>query len=74
MRKARIGGIDVELVTEAEAEAVDVVVCGEASFFADDVRTVCGSCGATVFHRPHVPVRPPKLCLACFLAMIGPKH
>jgi hypothetical protein len=74
MRTVRIGGVDVELVTAAEAEAADVVVCGETSYFADDVRTVCSSCRATVFHRPHVPARPPRLCLACFLAMVGPKQ
>jgi hypothetical protein len=74
MTKIRIGGVEIDLVSEADAEQATVVVCSPVSYFTDDVRTVCGSCGETVFHRPFVPTRPPKMCAPCFLAMIGPKQ
>ena len=52
------------------AEALDAVICirdeGPA-YFADDVRTTCAGCGTRIRHRPHVPVRPKKLCPACGL-------
>ncbi len=55
----------VTVGTEEECEAVDYVVCGPASCFPDDVATTCSNCGEPIFHRPHVPTRPKKICLPC---------
>ena len=50
------------------AETVDAVLCiadeGPA-YFPDDVHTTCADCGTPIRHRPHVPRRPKKVCLAC---------
>ena len=50
------------------AEAVALVLCipdeGPA-YFPDDVHTTCADCGTPIRHRPHVPRRPKKVCLAC---------
>ena len=50
------------------AEAVDLVLCVPdegPTYFPDDVHTTCADCGTPIRHRPHVPRRPKKVCLAC---------
>lgn len=69
-----IDGIPGTVVSEAECEAADYVVCGPTSHFADDVHTTCSSCDAAIVHRPYAPLRPPKICVECFIAIVGPKH
>ena len=56
------------------ADEADAVICirdeGRA-YFADDVHTTCADCGTPIRHRPHVPVRPKKVCPACGLRAEG---
>ena len=50
------------------AETVDAVVCVPdegPTYFPDDVHTTCADCGTPIRHRPSVPRRPKKVCLAC---------
>lgn len=66
--KLRIAGLDVEVVSTAEAERASVTVCVPWSWksdFADDMRSACVACGVDVRHRPYAPVKPPKVCLSC---------
>lgn len=72
--KVILNGLNVEVVTEAAAERATVVVCGPISYFADDVHSHCSSCGTAIVHRPSVPLLPPKICVECALAMVGPKQ
>jgi hypothetical protein len=60
-----IDGHRVDVVEDAEAEHCHFVMCGPASFFPDDVHTLCAFCGAGIVHRPYVPAKPPKICIAC---------
>lgn len=67
-RKVKIGGHDVTIVSDEEAEKVDYVVCMPAdtlSPFRDNVRANCWACGKPIIHRPHVPKKPPKICVDC---------
>ena len=66
--KIEIAGVPATVVTDAEAEKADFVVCcrvGTPSVFDDDVAGTCADCGHAIFHRPHVPMTPPKICLDC---------
>lgn len=62
----------VKVVSDAEAEQCDMVVCmpnGGPRYFDDDIDTVCAKCGTPIHHRPHVPKTPPKVCIDCALIM-----
>lgn len=57
--------------TPAQLEHADSVVCvpdDAPNLFPDDVHTTCADCGVGIHHRPWMPARPPKVCLACGLA------
>jgi hypothetical protein len=58
----------IQVVSDEEAEQADMVICLPDSgprYFADDVRATCAICGIPIRHRPHVPKRPPKVCINC---------
>ena len=60
--------IPVEIVSSEEAEAADFVVCCPAEWptpFSDNPAGACSDCGRAIQFRPHVPKRPPKICIAC---------
>jgi hypothetical protein len=64
----------VQIVSDEEAENVDMVVCLPDSgprYFDDDVTTSCAWCGIPIRHRPYVPKRPPKVCIHCASASTG---
>jgi ribosomal protein L37E len=51
-----------------QPSAIDVIVCAPddvPSSFTDDVHTTCADCGRGIYHRPYVPARLKKVCLAC---------
>lgn len=63
----------VKIVGNSEAEESSCVVCvyaGEEQeqFKADNIYTTCFDCGKDITHRPHVPQKPPKLCVPCAFA------
>ncbi len=67
-RKVRIAGKVFGVVSDQEAEQCDGVVCMPWSCdsdFDDDVKSACIGCGQAIRHRPHVPKRPPKICIVC---------
>jgi hypothetical protein len=64
-RFVMIGGLRVYVSSEAEAEAATITICGNASYFPDDCHGACASCGAPIVYRPHMPKRPPKVCVDC---------
>lgn len=68
-KKVQIGGISIEVVPPEKAEEATVVVCGPTSYFWDDVKTTCAACGREIVHRPTVPKKPPKVCMACAMAL-----
>lgn len=58
----------VKIVSQEEAEESDMVVCctiGMTRYFTDDIETVCAECGTGIFHRPHAPKKPRKVCINC---------
>ena len=60
--------LPIKIVDQDEAEEADMVVClrlGAPSPFTDNLVSPCADCGHPVIHRPHVPSRPPKVCLEC---------
>lgn len=62
----------IQIVSDAEAEEATLVVCmpiGGPRYFDDDVETVCSECGTGIFHRPHVPKKPRKVCIDCALKL-----
>lgn len=73
--RVKLAGFDVDVVSNEACEHVNYVVCGNESHFLDDVHATC-RCGAPIVHRPYVPKRPPKICLACYIALAakGPTH
>jgi len=68
----------VKVVSDAEAEQCDMVVCmpsdGDERFFDDDIDSTCAMCGIAIHHRPHVPKTPPKVCIHCATFMAGEKE
>jgi len=72
--KARVYGIPATIVTPAEAEKADIVVCcrkGTPSPFDDNVEGVCSMCGHAIFFRPTAPSMPPKACMQCVVEQLG---
>jgi hypothetical protein len=65
--KVRIGGFEIPVVSNEEAEEVDFVVCSRVgpSPFSDNLESTCSFCGAAIMHRPYIPKKPPKICLEC---------
>lgn len=61
--------MEIEIRSEAECEEADAVVCGDISYFPDDVKTTCAWCKKKIVHRPHVPKRPPKVCISCMVLL-----
>lgn len=67
-RKLNIGGVPIEVVSDAEAETVDYLVCMRAdspSPFNDNLTGFCCKCGVKVMFRWHAPRKPPRICLEC---------
>jgi hypothetical protein len=64
-RYETIAGIRVKIASPEECERADVVVCGQNSYFPDDVWTTCEGCGRAICHRPYAPLLPKKVCLRC---------
>jgi hypothetical protein len=61
------------VVTLAEAESVDCVVCvgmENGLVLEDNVITQCASCGGTIQHRPDAPAKPKKLCMPCAVSQM----
>lgn len=60
-------GITTELVSAAEAERADMVVCGypPAAYPDEDLLTWCHDCQCAIVHRPHAPRAPDKVCVRC---------
>ena len=64
--------LGIQVVSEEEAEEADVVVCNTADMwtpFRDNVQTDCAECGTPIYHRPHAPRKPRKICLNCAAAL-----
>jgi hypothetical protein len=64
------GGIKAKILSRADSENVDAVVCGPKSFYVDDVHTYCAACACVgrltpIVHRPHAPKAPPNICMDC---------
>ncbi|MHB8576233.1 MAG: hypothetical protein ACYDCQ_12985 [Dehalococcoidia bacterium] len=70
--RGKLGAI--KIVSDEEANEAEFVVCmldGSGEYFNDDLRTSCFVCGRGIHHRPHVPKKPHKVCIACLNAMTG---
>ena len=58
----------VKVVSDAEAEEVDFVVCMPAdtpSPFTDNLTGFCCECGIKVIYRWHAPRKPKRICMEC---------
>jgi hypothetical protein len=54
--------------SDAEAELADALICARLTsplLLPDNLIDLCSKCGEAIQHRPHVPKRPPKICLEC---------
>ena len=74
--KVKIGDLEVEVVSDEEAEAVEYVVCMPASTpspFKDNLTGFCCACGIKVIHRWHAPRKPPKICMECMIKRMEAK-
>lgn len=63
----------ITVVTSQEAEDTTYVMCVSdegPAYFSDDIHTSCHFCERPIRHRPHVPKRPPKICVRCAQALI----
>lgn len=74
--KITVAGIEIEVVSEEEAEKATFVVCGDADQgpypWDDNVETTCALCGKDVVHRPSAPKAPMKICIQCMMDSTGP--
>ena len=70
-RKTTMFGVPVTLLSSAEAEASDRLVClpwSNPPVLPDNEKGVCCACGHAVQFRPTAPRRPPRFCVQCALA------
>jgi hypothetical protein len=67
-KKTTIGGVEMTVVSEVDAEKVDYVVCmpwGTPSPFDDNLKGICSKCGTAVMYRWHAPRKPKRICINC---------
>lgn len=60
--------LSITIVSDAEAEAASYVVClrlGSPTRFRDNEVGACSHCGTAVIFRPHMPKKPPRICIEC---------
>jgi hypothetical protein len=58
----------IEFDSDGNGEHADMVVCRRLTsplLMPDNLIDLCAKCGEAIQHRPHVPKRPPKVCLEC---------
>jgi len=63
-----VQGVEIEVVSEDEAEKSDWFVCMPwkgVHYFDDDAMGHCTVCGIEVRYRPSAPKKPPRICLKC---------
>ncbi len=73
MRKVKVAGVTVRVGTAAECETAEICVVmrqPDPGRFTDNERGVCSRCGHGVYFRPHVPKRPPKVCVWCAYPLV----
>lgn len=67
-RRVTIDGFPVEIVTDAEAETADMMICIRWTMppmYPDNQRGTCSRCGHAVQFRPYAPKRPARVCVNC---------
>jgi hypothetical protein len=72
-----IHGVPCEVVSDADAELSDCVVCVPVStplIFPDNLTGPCVGCGAPLQWRHHAPKKPPRLCMPCAVIQIKTDH
>jgi hypothetical protein len=70
--KVKIGKVEVTIVSDADAEKVDYVICmpwGTPSPFDDNLKGTCSKCGIDVMYRWYAPRKPKKICINCLEKM-----
>jgi hypothetical protein len=63
-----VAEIKVEMASQAEAEESDAVVCvllTDPLMLPDNEVGKCALCDSPIQYRPHVPAKPPKICVLC---------
>jgi hypothetical protein len=66
-RYLEVRGHRVYIAADEDLDRAAFIVCGDASYFPDDVRALCGGCGRVVFHRPYLPTDKPRVCFRCVI-------
>jgi rRNA maturation endonuclease Nob1 len=66
-RTINFGGVPVTVVSDAEAETVDYLICmpDGPSEFTDNFKGVCSRCGCAIMYRWHAPRKPKRICIEC---------
>jgi len=68
--KLHIPGLPpIPVVSDAEAEQADYLLCAPANFptpFKDNFTGFCSQCDTKVQYRWHAPRKPKLLCISCF--------
>lgn len=70
--KAKIGGLEIPLVSDEQAEKCDYLVCTLADFptpFTDNLTGFCCECGRKVQFRWHAPRKPKRICMECVVKL-----
>jgi hypothetical protein len=63
---------EFEIVSGDDADESDAVICVKLTsplLMPDNLIDLCSECGEAIQHRPHIPKRPPKICIDCALPM-----
>jgi hypothetical protein len=69
MKKLKIGGFSIPVVSDDEAETCDYLVCAPwgPSPFPDNFKGVCAHCGIEIMYRWHSPRKPKRICIDCMI-------
>ena len=68
-------GVEVlEMVSDAQAEGCDFMVCVRADQptpFHDNFTGLCCRCGVKIQYRWHAPRKPKRVCVDCVVSVVG---
>jgi hypothetical protein len=62
----------IELDEDGNGEHAEFLVCRRLTkplLMPGNLIDICSKCGEAIQHRPHVPKKPPKVCMECILPL-----
>ena len=65
IREVKFYGKTVDIVDKIDWSGNTVIVCGDKSYFKNDVKGSCSICDKVIYWRLYQPIDVKKICLGC---------